>query len=303
MWNKPHAKNLLEVSSGIEVSLKELIDLRLKAQQPVTNANKRLNHAGQKLSRVRGRGMEFDTTREYQAGDDIHHMAWRVTARSLKPHIKVYHEEKERPVWLAVDLSPSLYFGTRSMFKSVCSLKQAAFLGWSRLLKREQIGAMIATESKPQVFRPQASERNFLTILKSFAANSANQPAFNDNNYLYTLLSALQQQVRAGNSIIIFSDFFHFDNDIQKLILHMAQFSQVELMFVYDPFEAEAPNPHQYVLTNGQREITFNMDNLQNRAEYQAQFQLKQNNLMAFARKHNIALQILRTDQAGMSYS
>ena len=87
---------------------------------------------------IRGRGIEFDATREYQAGDDIRSMAWRVTARSLKPHIKVYREEKERPVWLAVDLSPSLYFGTRRMFKSVQSIMQAALLGWSCLQKREK---------------------------------------------------------------------------------------------------------------------------------------------------------------------
>jgi uncharacterized protein (DUF58 family) len=285
-------------AAGISVSLPELIKLRGNAIHfPLTGINKWLTHTGQTLTHMRGRGVEFDATREYQAGDDIRSMAWRVTARSLKPHIKVYHEEKERPVWLAMDLSPSLYFGTRCMFKSVSSIRQATMLGWSFLLKRERIGALIASEHKMQVYRPHSDERHFLTILHALSECSRLHPAFDQNNYLHNLLLTLQQQARAGNLIYILSDFFQFDGEIQKLIVHIAQRAQVILTFVYDPFEAEPPPPYQYVLTDGQQKVLFNMDNLQSRLEYQQQFEMKKNNLIAFSRQHNIGLHILRTDQ------
>lgn len=284
--------------SGIEVTLQELIDLRFHAiHHPIAATNKWLKLPGQRLTEIRGRGIEFDATREYQAGDDIRSMAWRVTARSLKPHIKVYKEEKERPVWLAVDLSPSLYFGTRGMFKSARIIKQAAFLGWSYLLKDEQIGAVIAKNEKMHVFKPQSCERYFLTILNTLSDCSQNNLGFKENNDLYPLLMTLQQQARSGNLIFILSDFYRFDNEIQKVILHLAQRAQVVLFFIYDPFEASPPPPYQYVLTNGQQNVIFNMDNAQSRLDYQQQFQKKQNQLIDFSRKYNIAFRILRTDQ------
>lgn len=298
MWNKCINKEMTPVSSGINVTPKELIDLRYRAtQQSISDINKWLKLSGPRLARIRGRGLEFDTTREYQAGDDIRNMAWRVTARSLKPHIKVYQEEKERPVWLAVDLSPSLYFGTRCMFKSVSIIKQAALLGWLYLLEHERIGAMIATEQKILTFKPQADERHFLTILNALSQSSSLHPSFNNKNSLHQLLVNLQQQVRSDNLVFIFSDFLHFNDDIQKLISHIAQRAQVALIFSYDPFEAEPPPPHQYMLTNDQQKILFDMSNSQNRSQYQQQFQLKQNDLINFSHKHNIALKILRTDQ------
>ncbi len=303
MWNKQTNKEIKKVFSGIEVTLKELIDLRGNViHHAKLGINKSLKLPGQILTRMRGRGIDFDATREYQVGDDIRSMDWRVTARSLKPHIKMYHEEKERPVWLAVDLSPSLYFGTRCMFKSVSSIKQAALLGWSYLLKRERIGVLIATEDKTLVYKPQSCEQNYLPILKTLSECSSIHPAFNGKSYLHNLLLTLQQQIRSGNLIFILSDFFQFDEEIQKLVLQIAQRAQVILTFVYDPFEAEPPPPYQYVLTNGQRQVLFNMNNEQSRMEYSQQFQNKQNTLIDFSRKHNIALQIICTDQKQESH-
>jgi uncharacterized protein (DUF58 family) len=284
-------------SYGTEVTLQELIALRNQAlHQPPTGNNKKLTLPGLELTNIRGRGIEFDATREYQAGDDIRSMAWRVTARSLKPHIKVYREEKERPVWLAIDLSPSLYFGTRCMFKSVKSIMQAALTGWLSLEKRERIGALISKDEKPLIFQPQTNEKYYLTILQALANASRSHPDFTNKNLLRGLLLALQQQVRTGNIIYIYSDFFHFDTDIEKLILYLAQRTQVILNFCYDPFEATPPPPYQYILTNGQQNLLFNMEDGKNREEYRQFFQLKVSQLQHFVRKHQLTLRMYCTD-------
>jgi uncharacterized protein (DUF58 family) len=283
--------------SGTEVTLQTLIDLRhIALHQLPARLKNRLAISGIKLSTIRGRGIEFDSTREYQAGDDIRNMAWRVTARSLKPHIKVYREEKERHVWLGVDLSPSLYFGTRRMFKSVKSIMQATIAGWSALQKHERVGAVIGTEQKPHLFLPQASENNYLAILNSLAEYSRMQPLFDDKHYLKNLLLSLQQHVRSGNIIYLFSDFYEFNAETEKLILYLAQRAHIILNFIYDPFEALPPPPHQYLLTNGQHKMLFNMHDAKNRDAYRLQFQKKLNQLMDFARKHQLSLNLYCTD-------
>jgi len=292
-------KNATNTPSGIDVTLEELIALRRYVVHNPPSSKKNLAElfSGHSIAKIRGRGIEFDATREYQPGDDIRRMAWRVTARSLKPHVKVYHEEKERPVWLGVDLSPSLYFGTRCMFKSVCSIKRAAFLGWSYLHKRERIGACIATPAKTMIYTPQGREREFLSFLKSLADYSKVPPAFTEKNCLEQLLVALEQQVRSGHWVFILSDFADFGRPQQKLIAHLSERAQVKLIFTYDHFEEEPPPPYRYVMTDGQKTAFFNTARAPAREHYREQFQSKCAELITFTRKNGMALQLLRTDQ------
>ncbi|MEQ8659878.1 MAG: DUF58 domain-containing protein, partial [Gammaproteobacteria bacterium] len=79
----------------------------------------RARHSGQYLSRLRGRGMEYDESRPYQPGDDIRQIDWRVTARTGRPHTKLFREERERPVFLCVDYRHGMFFATQGVFKSV----------------------------------------------------------------------------------------------------------------------------------------------------------------------------------------
>ena len=69
--------------------------------------------AGKNISKLRGRGLNFEEMRQYQRGDDIRTMDWKVTMRTGKPHVKVYTEEKERSVFLLVDQRQSMFFGSK----------------------------------------------------------------------------------------------------------------------------------------------------------------------------------------------
>lgn len=283
--------------NGTAISLQDLLKLRNKAwQAEAIHLQKKLSKSGQRLTTIRGRGIEFDTTREYQAGDDIRSMAWRMTARSLKPHIKVYCEEKERPVWLAVDLSPSLYFGTRCMFKSVLSLTQATLTGWKALLKRERVGAILGTEQKAAVFPPNADEKQFLAILDTFAKASQLTSHFDEQNYLHALLLSLQHKARAGDLIHLYSDFHLLTAEMEKIIILLATRTHLILHFIYDPLEASPPPPNQYFITNGKQKVSFDMQSEKNRRAYQELFQEKVERLTLLAHQYRVTLQMHCTD-------
>ena len=100
------------------------------AAQTAENFNE---FSGQHSSKVRGRGMIFSDVRIYQAGDDLRTVDWRVTARTSKAHVKVYHEERERPILLACDLRAAMYFGSHRAFKSVLAADLATLLAWAAL--------------------------------------------------------------------------------------------------------------------------------------------------------------------------
>ncbi|MCD8530481.1 MAG: DUF58 domain-containing protein [Saccharospirillaceae bacterium] len=102
-------------SAGAEILPANLVQLRTLARQlPLHQQKKVLNDlTGSHASAIRGRGLDYAEVREYQPGDDIRAMDWRVTARTGDAHIKVFREEKERPVLLVCDLRANMRFGSR----------------------------------------------------------------------------------------------------------------------------------------------------------------------------------------------
>ena len=109
-----------EKITGVDVDVGDLIGVRGQlAGLPLAAMRRRASYrSGARDTRVRGRGMEYEESRAYVPGDDVRTMDWRVMARTGDAHTKIFAEEKERRFLLAVDLSPSMYFGTRLGFKS-----------------------------------------------------------------------------------------------------------------------------------------------------------------------------------------
>ena len=83
-------------TKGVRVGLDELIAMRLRARRLARPAARVMgSHAATHSSRFRGRGVDYVESRAYQPGDDIRQMDWRLTARSGKPHTKLFQEERE----------------------------------------------------------------------------------------------------------------------------------------------------------------------------------------------------------------
>lgn len=143
----------------VAVSLKALVDLAKPAAAiSLGHANIRAAQSGNYLSHLKGRGMAFDETRLYQPGDDVRRIDWRVTARTGKPHSKIFKEERERPMFIAVDYRAAMAFATRGVFKSVQAARLAALLAWAALQQGDRIGGQIFSEAGCQEDRPQTGK-------------------------------------------------------------------------------------------------------------------------------------------------
>ena len=101
--------------------------------------------AGPNKSNFRGRGIEFEEVRSYQPGDDIRGIDWRVTARTGSAHTKLFREERERPVLVAVDQRSSMFFGSSHCFKSVLAAQLAGLLAWSALEAGDRVAGWSST--------------------------------------------------------------------------------------------------------------------------------------------------------------
>jgi hypothetical protein len=223
---------------GIHLTAAELIALRprchalrLPMRQAAASAL-----AGAYRSRFRGRGVDFLESRNYQPGDDIRNMDWRVTARTSRPHTKVFQEERERPVLVVIDAGPSLYFGTRQRLKSVAAGQFAAAVAWSAVRRGDRIGGFF--------FAP--GRHGLVDWLEPRAAETA------DPEPLSAALERVRHAVRPGSLVIVVSDFFTLDGDCNRHLSRLRQHNDVIGCQVVDAAEYQLP-PGRYPITDGQQ--------------------------------------------------
>jgi uncharacterized protein (DUF58 family) len=122
--------------------------------------------AGQYHSTFKGRGMEFEDVREYMPGDDIRTIDWNVTARSGRPYIKKFTEERELTVMLLIDVSASNLFGTQSQLKRDLATEIAAVLAFSAIRNNDRIGLILFSDQVEKVIPAQKGTQHVLRIIR-----------------------------------------------------------------------------------------------------------------------------------------
>lgn len=122
--------------------------------------------AGQYHSVFKGQGMEFDEVREYAFGDDVRMIDWNVTARTGKPHIKKFVEERELTVMILVDVSPSCRFASVNALKSQLAAEIAALLAFSAIRNHDKVGLIIFTDRIEKFIPPVKGLKNVLRIIR-----------------------------------------------------------------------------------------------------------------------------------------
>lgn len=287
-------------SSAINVDLKTL-------QQYSYQANGVLRYkklakaqlAGGHLSPIKGRGMEFSECRPYQAGDDIRSIDWRVTARTGKTYSKLFSEEKERPVFVLLDLSNSMFFGSQYLLKSVQACHLAALLAWATKQKSDRVGGIIMGEFGHKELKPQRQQRGIMQLLSHAVELHNNQVKLLQNKSkpdaqsesLAKALSRLRLLCKTGSHIMVISDFLQLDEQAQKQLALLKRHNEVEAWQVYDPLELNLPELSGNLplsVSNAVEQGFINPGNAKNRQQYQLQADAKQQTLRQVMNKLGI---------------
>ena len=241
------------------------------------------------LSPFKGRGMEFDEARPYQPGDDVRNMDWRVTARTNKPHSKVFREERERPILLWVDFRSAMFFGTQNCFKSVLAARAAALLAWKTSQAGDRLGGLLFSDERHLELRPGRGKAATLRLIKHLSEFSALQPDANNDQLERRdsshALNRLLHVTRPGSLIYLISDFRHLDHRFESTLSRLSRHNELELIHISDPLESHLPGAGYFRVTDGKREIEINAFNQQTRQQYQQRFLQHQQYLQDFCKK------------------
>jgi uncharacterized protein (DUF58 family) len=286
-------------SAGAEILPANLVQLRTLARQlPLHKQKKVLNDlAGSHASAIRGRGLDYAEVREYQAGDDIRAMDWRVTARTGDAHIKVFREEKERPVLLVCDLRAAMRFGSRRALKQVLAADLTALFAWAALEHGDRIGALLFNDELETDLRPKTGRKQVLQLLNELTTMAPSASA-DPQQRMQQICRHLRRIARPGSAIYFISDWTGFDADCEQQLHAVTRHCDLVAVHISDPLEAELPPPGLYSLSDGQQRLSLDSTISRQREEYQQAFNLRMNNLQQQLQRLKVPLIALSTSNA-----
>lgn len=271
--------------AAIRVDLGELLALAAQARgnnlaEPRRSAAAR---SGLHASRWRGRGVDFRESRIYQAGDDIRHMDWRVTARSGRPHTKLFEEEREHGLLLMLDFNPGMRFGTRVRFKSVQAARAASLLAWMATQSGDRVGALGFGGGVHAELKPAGGRRGVLQVLRNLRDwdHAANQ----EREDLGVALERARRLLRPGTRMILLSDGFSADEGAWPILARCAARHELGCVLVSDVLEQAPPPPDRYAIRTDRGRRLIDLTRAAARAQWSQPFiQVRERVRQEFAR-------------------
>jgi uncharacterized protein (DUF58 family) len=215
----------------IEELLKKVHRLEIK-----TKALSKHLFSGEYHSTFKGRGMSFSEVRSYQYGDDVRSMDWNVTARTGAPHLKIFEEERELTLMLAIDVSASSYFGSQEIDKQSFMSEIAAVLAFSALQNNDKVGLLLFSDSVEKYIPPKKGKAHILYILRSLLAFTPQNKKTNLNVALDFFNSVLKKR----SICFLLSDFIA--DDYEKSLRIAAQKHDLVGLKISDVLEEKLPN-------------------------------------------------------------
>lgn len=214
------------------------VEILKKVKLLEINTRKLVNSlfAGQYHSAFKGQGMTFSEFREYVAGDDVRAISWPVTARTGKPHIKKFDEERELTLMLVVDVSGSLDFGSGEYFKGEVITHLAAVLGFAAAKNNDHVGLLLFSDQVEHFVPPRKGRGHIQRILRDlyyFKPKSSGTKVSAAADHLRGIL-------KKHAMVFVFSDFQ--DASYAQSLKTMSKKHEVVACVVQDPLELNLPD-------------------------------------------------------------
>ena len=254
---------------------------------------------GRRRSRIRGRGLDFEELRTYQPGDDVRTIDWRVTSRTRKPHVRVFTEERERPVLVLVDQRSSMFFGSKRAMKSVVAAECAAMAAWRVLSVGDRLGGIVFGDEELTEVRPHRSRKRVLQLLKEIVEYNRRliKPTVDSAQMLNKVLRRTINLAKHDYLICLITDTRGANEETGQLLTTLSRHNDVLIGYVFDPLERELPAENQLVFSGDGGQILVDGTESQLRAAYSVAFEKRLDEARKFLLKRTIPLVPICTDK------
>jgi len=285
---------------SLHPQLDDLLELRHQARALGVAASHLVNSTftGLYASVFRGTGLDFDEVREYREGDDIRNMDWLVTARTDKPHLKVFREERQRSVILCIDTGPHMSFGTRGTFKSIQAARVAALIGWAASKQHDRVGGVLFGNPATgmRYFRATPGRRGLWRLLR--ALTTPIEQGDTDETQLMAALRHLDSGGHTGSLIFVVAPINQVTVGLERTLGSLKQRHDVFLLPVDDPADRDLPAMGPVIFSNAAGELLeVDTDNEAGRAAFREDWEQRREELRQLSYRLGVGLVPVSTDE------
>lgn len=222
--------DLLRKVRHIEISTKRLVDQGV---------------AGDYHSAFKGRGVEFAEVRPYEPGDEIRTIDWNVTARMGSPYIKRFVEERDLTIFLAVDVSGSLNYGSRLILKRELAAELTALLSFAAVSNQDRVGAALLADGLELFLRPDRRRTHVLRLVREVLMRPPG-----GRTDLQKGLGSLLKTLKQRSVVFLISDFL--DSLPVGALKAAASRHDLIVIEIFDPKDHEPPATGPVVLRDAE---------------------------------------------------
>jgi uncharacterized protein (DUF58 family) len=240
--------------------------------------------AGEYHSAFKGRGMEFSEVREYVEGDDIRFIDWNVSSRLGKLYVKQFVEERELTVILAIDLSASLSFFSRSKSKKEIAAEISAIIAFTASLNNDKVGLLIFTDRVERFIPPKKGKTHILRLIREVLEF---QPQGKGTS-IDTCLVYLNKVIKKKAILFLLSDFI--DQDFQQSMKITSRKHDLIAVKITDSREISLPGAGTFILKDYETGEEFYVDfsAKETRNTFRRDLNAQQSQLVETFKKHNV---------------
>jgi uncharacterized protein (DUF58 family) len=221
-------------------------------------------------------------------------MDWRVTRRMGSPFVRVYTEEKDRPVWLVVDQRVSMFFGSRRQMKSVAAAEAAALTAWRVIAAGDRVGALLFNDSQQTYASPSRAANSMMRWLDQMAsmnqALGSRLASTTTASGLEEALSTLQRHISHDGLVIIISDFEGWDEGCLTRLKDIRQRNDVIAAVVTDPLEHSVESADKLIVSDGYYQLAVAKESGETQRRFRQAFQRRLTDLTENLKRHAIPL-------------
>ena len=192
---------------------------------------------GNYKSIFQGHGLDFKEIREYYDKDDIRNIDWNVTARMGRPHVRVYEEERDNIVWLILDVSSSMDFGSSFTTKKDIMVKFASLMGYLAYKRGDKIGAILFDKNIKEIIPPEKGLKQIYKIIKKLLDYESHEKDDSEIDF-----SKLVNVIGKKKSIFFLSDFIFTDTSWKKHFGQLGVKNELRVIHILDPVEENIPS-------------------------------------------------------------
>ena len=243
---------------------------------------------------LKGHGTDFHDVREYEAGDDVRHIDWNVTARMDETYVRQYTEDRDLTAWLLLDHSPSMGFGPVDRTKEHVLREVAVTIAQLLVRGGNRVAAVVYDNETARTIPPRQGRRQVLALTKELLRPAPAQGTVTD---LRQLLDTAARVIRRRSLVVLISDFISAPG-WERPLLQLTERHEVVAVRLLDPREFELPDAGLIVVQDAEtgEQLFVDSSDPEFRRRLRAAGDEREAAVRAAARRAGVDLHVISTD-------